>query len=486
MATPAYGIKKVQAEVTGPMTAFDSVSVAELTPIAQVTAPYGLLEQVETFAINGATTTANNSLFEVSSGPNSDALGSILTRRQITYGAGQGLKARFTALFGTPQPDSQMDAGLIINTDRLGFGYDGVDFGIAYHHNGASDIWELTVTVPASGAENATITISGVPLIVPLTAGTVQHNAFEIANSLNAQSSFYDFSSNDDQVVARSLLSFEGGVFLFSSATAVGGWSNVEVGKPAINDFIPQTEWNIDKRPSLDPSKGNVYQVQMQFLGFGGIEFYIEDSESSNLVLVHRIKYANKNTLTSVGNPTFRVGWLAINGPSNTTPIEIKGGSAAGFVEGRARRTEAPRAIDNSVVSSVTNQLVNVLTIRNRIVFSKRRNRVETFGLFLDAATDSNKPVIVEILKNASITGDLNYQYIDKDNSVIETAFESGQVLSGRLIGSLSIAPSGSQFLDLGELLSLILPGETLSVAATITSGAPSGITASLIWQEDI
>lgn len=467
-------------------TSFGELSIAEPTPIAQITAPYGLLEKAQSFLVNGGTSSASNSLFSVSSGTNSDALAALLTRRQVAYRAGQGLIARFTALFDTPQADSQQEAGLIINTDRLGFGFENLLFGIIYMHSGDSEIQELTITTPSAGAETATITVDGTGFSVNLTAGTVQHNAFEIANDLNTQVSNYAFTSNDDQVVARSLLAVPGGSFAFTSGTAVASWSQVTAGLVPTSGFIAQTAWNVDTRSDLDVTKGNVYQVQMQYLGFGGIEFFIEDSATADLVLVHRIKFANTSTTTSVGNPTFRIGWLVSNGPTNTTSVTLKGGSASGFIEGIAVRTEAPRAEENENASVPTANQVNILTIRNRIVFGGRRNRAETFGLSLTAATDSNKAAIVRVLIGADIAGDLDFQYIDKANSTMEIAKDGGAVTSGRLVASFIIPPSGGQPFDLEQLASLLLPGETMTISAQVTSGSASSVTASIIWQEDL
>ena len=319
------GFTKIQPELL-PRTAFGEVSVSEHTPITQITAAYGVPEKVESFSVLGGTTGAENSLFFATSGITPLALSAVLTRRQVTYRAGQGLLSRLTAIFDTPVAGSSQVSGLINNTDILGFGFEGEIFGIIYRHDGASDIHELTITVPAAASENATITIDTIPYTVPLTAGTVQHNAFEIANSLNAQVPNYDFTSNNDQVVSRSFLAFVGNGFAFSSPTAVASWIEVQQGILPINDFIPQTEWNLDKRSDLDPLLGNVYQIKLQYLGFGGIEFSIEDKQNSQLVPVHVIRYANTNLTPSVGNPTFRVGWLVNNGPLAQS-LTIKGAS---------------------------------------------------------------------------------------------------------------------------------------------------------------
>lgn len=466
-------------------TAFGELSTAEPVPIMQITAPYGLLQKAQSFTVLGGTTAANNSLFEATTGTDPNALSALLSRRQVTYRAGQGLMARLTAIFDTPQPNSAQEAGLIINTDRLGFGFQGTSFGIIYQHDGESEIQELTLTVAAAGAENATVTINGTPFTVPLTAGTLQHNAFEIANSLEAQVPDYSFSSNDVTVVARSLIATPGTTFAFTSATAVGAWVQIEAGRIPTSDFVPQADWNVDTRPDLDPAKGNVYQVRMQYLGFGGIEFYVEDRETARLILVHRIRFANTSTTTSVGNPTFRVGWLVAN-TGNTTSLTIKGGSAAGFIEGKAIRTEPPRAAEVSNSAVPVGSLINMFSFRNRLVFGKRRNRVEVFGLSLTAATDSNKSATIKILANAVIAGDLDWQYRDKVSSVIEIAEDAGAVIGGTLVASFTVPSLGGVTVDLEQLLATAFPGDVITIASEVNAAAPALVGISVIWQEDI
>jgi len=469
-----------------PLTSFGERSVAENTPVAQISAEYGILEKAEPITILTGNVSPDGSLFVASTGIDPNAFALILTRHQVKYRPGQGLLGRVDAIFDTPQIDSNQEAGLIITTDRMCFGFNAAGvFGIIYKHNGEAEIQELTITTPATSSESATITVNGTALTVPLTAGTVNHNAFEISVSLNSQVADYDFSSNDNQVVARSLVAIPAGAFAFSSSTAVATWAQIEAGVEPLNSSIVQTDWNIDKRPDLDPFKGNVYQIN--YMGFGAIDFSIEDNETGKLVLVHRIKFANTSVIPSIGNPTFRVGWLTFN-EGNTTSVSIKGSSAAGFIEGKVVHTEAPRADKNTNTSvpASPSSPVNLLTLRNRFVFGTRRNRAETFGISLTAATDSNKAVLVDVLTGAVISGDLDFQYIDKANSTTEVAKDGGEVTGGRLVASITIPPDGGEPFNLERLSSLILPGETVTISAVMVAGAASSVTVTIVFQEDL
>ncbi len=467
-----------------PHGAFGEVQMEALTPVVQMTAVYGITHKQETFTFNGGTATASDGQFVCTSGPNGNGFGSVVSHRQAKYRAGQGLLARFTALFDTPQVDSSQRAGLTNNTDQLGFGYLGMDFGIIYNHGGQSEIQELTITTPASGSEDATITINGTGYTVALTTGTVQHNAFEIANSLQSQVPLWDFSSNDDQVVARAeLADVFAGAFTFSSNTAVASFAQINAGAPPTNTLIKQADWNIKKRLDLDPSKGSVYQVQFQYLGYGPFYFSIENPVTGDFEVVHILEYGNANIVPSLSNPTFHIGWSVINN-GNTTSLTVKGASAGMFNEGEIVITEFPRSLKNIQASVDTSVFTNILSFRNRLVFSTKQNRVETLPFIVTVSTDSSKGAIIEISKGAIPGGDLDFIYVDKSDSTTEYAGDFITVTNGIPVVDF-IATSAGASIDLRSLSIHLFPGECFTIAARVISGSAAAVAATINWVED-
>lgn len=474
-------------------TAFGDLRVESLAPITQLSAEYGLLTQ--TLTVTDSEASGSNSIvdnkFTSQTGTAADGLASILSLRQLKYRAGQGALARLTSVFSPGVADSQQAAGLITAENAFAFGFLGESFGITHAHDGKSEAQELTITTPASGSENATITVDGTGFTVPLTAGTAQHNAFEISNSLNAQVPNYDFTSNNDQVVAQGELPGPAASFAFSSATAVGAWDQTVAGVVLTIDFTPQSAWNVDTRllgdEPLDPLVGNVYQIQFQYLGFGAIKFYIEDKDSGDFMLVHVIRYANTNTSPSVTNPTFRIGWIVRN-LGNTSNLTIQGSSAGAFIEGMVKRNTPPLSDDNTQLS-VGLTLTNIIAFRNRLHFGDKANRAEIFPLLATAATDAVKPAVFEIIANPIFGGDVDWSYFNKDNSVMEIATDSVPVSGGQSIGTLIVAAGPSQTIEFNTRPNLdfvALAGNFFSIAARITSGAAAAMTASGTWQDDL
>lgn len=469
-------------------TAFGEQSVESLSPVTQITAQYGLLSGVLTVQdveFSGTNYVEDNK-FTCESGTSADGLASITTLRQLAYRAGQGAMARFTALFDTPVASNTQAAGLITAENSFVFGYVGTVFGIIHAYDGMDELQELTLTVSA-GSETVSVTIDGTLYSVPLSgAGTVQDDAFEISESLNSQVPNYTFTSNDDQVVAQSLLPATQGSFLYSSAgSSVGSWAQIISGVAPTNDFVAQSSWNEDTLQALNPQFGNVYQIQFQYLGFGAIKFYIEDSNTGDFVLVHQIKFANNNTTPSVSNPTFRAGWLSAN-TGNTSSVKVQGSSAGLFVEGAIVRDTPPRSANNEQ-TSVGTSLTNILSIRNRISFGGKVNRAEIFPQLVSASSQTNKAAFFKIILNPTYSDPAIFSYVDKSSSISEVATDSVGVSGGQEIGSLTVTNTGSTVLRFNEgQVTAIYPGSTICLAAQMSSGAASDCQATATWQEDL
>lgn len=471
-----------QNPVPNPLTSFGELSVAEPSPIVQIIGQNGFTSKTQVISATTGTSTIENSEFKVTTGTNAGGFAAILTTRSLAYKPGQGATARFSARFSAGAVNSQQLAGLQSASDGFNFGFVDDEFGVLRRHGGNAIIQELQVTTAATGSESATVTVEGTGHTVPLTAGTVQHNAEEIAESLEAQVVNWDFSAVDDTVVANSVIAQPAlGAFAFSSATAVAAWTEIAAGVTPTLDFTAQTDWNFNKIPSLDPTKGNVYQVSFQYLGYGGISFFVEDPATTELVLVHRIMYANSATEPSVTNPIFGLGWTAAN-LGNTTDIVIHGASAGGFIEGEVVATESARSLQNNVLAVGVTE-TPLLSIRNRNVKGTRRNLSEILPLVASASTDGNKGAIIELVLNGTLT-DAVFQYVDKDNSITEIDTAATAITGGTSIAFI-VPPDGFNNLDLKELDSVLLPGDTLTLTGRMPSGAAADILATMIWRED-
>jgi len=94
---------------------------------------------------------------------------------------------------------------------------------------------------------------------------------------------------------------------------------------------------------TLDPTKLNVYQIAMRWLGVGVISYALEDQASGTMVYVHREHYTNQNIKPHIDNPSFKIAYTATN-TTNTSNVTVKGASMYGAVEGTIHLNELTRS----------------------------------------------------------------------------------------------------------------------------------------------
>lgn len=462
-----------------------------VTPEAYVQAApvYGLVPaNFREFTTGSGGTGVENGMFKVTTGTSSGGYGAIQSFRAVNYKAGQGGRANFTARFATGGvATSWQGVGLVNLSDELSFGYSGTDFGIWYRKGGVAEVRTITVTGGSGGSTNLTLTLNDVIYTIPLTAGTVQHNAAEIAAWLNANQSVWGADQIDDDVIISALSDgAKSGTYAFSHATATGTITQNKAGVTKTSTHIPQSDWNVNTLSGwvtpLDPTKGNVYQVKWQYLGFGDIEFYVEDREIGDFVLVHIIKYANTNLVPSLTNPSLRLGMYCVS-LGSTTNIEVYSGSMGGFVEGKREATRNPRAVEYT--QSVSSSFTNVLTIRNRRTYNYHINQVEVEPLLLVVSSESSQSVEIEVRTNATFSAVNNFQSAGT-NLVTDVDTSSLTVSGGTLITSATLGSKGNAVIRLSDLQIRIPPSLRFSISARVVSGASSNVTASLTYYEDL
>ena len=280
------------------------------------------------------------------------------------------------------------------------------------------------------------------------------------------------------------------GLFFGYNGTSFG----VMTRNNSVDTWVAQADWNGDKMDgtggvsnptgqNLDTTKGNVYQINFQWLGFGLIEFAIEDSNTGRFVPVHQVKYANANTVPSLLNPSFPILW-SVENTTNTTNITLKGASACGEIEGKVEYLGPTNAIGNTK-TGVTTALTNIITIRNKSTYQTLTNRTPINILKYSLSVDGNKPSEFQIITNATLGGTPSYTDIGTNTSVVEYDTAGTTVTGGKAVDFGALAAAGS-ISEGGQVTTdiIILPGETLTLAVNATQGTTDA-TAAVRWVED-
>lgn len=478
-------------------TAFGELYVAEPTPVVQCQFPYNInADIIESRENNLGTVTQATSMVVMQSGASANSAAHMLSKTPIRYNPGEGVDVRFTALFTTGAANSVQVAGIGEVGDGLFFGYNGTAFSIDRRESGVPEIQTVSITNGATTGPtgNITINLDSVSKTVAVVNGdTAREVAVKIAAadfsdtglgwsvSLNNATVIFKAWSDGNKAGTFSLVDTDG-------TGVVGSFAETVAGVSTTNNWTAQASWNNDVMdgtgPSgvtLDPTKMNVYKIQFQYLGGGAVEFLIEQSDTGKFVLVHRIKYANVNTVPSLINPTLPLHIMAKN-TSNTTNLTVKSGSMAGFIQGKESDVGLIKGASNTKIGVGTSQ-TSILAIKNNVVYQGTLNRVKVRVDGINVASEGTKLVTVKITKEGILDGTPAFADVDSNTSVIATDTAGTTFTGGTEILTVELGKTDSKEIPLKQFKIDLLPGEIIIISGAATSST-SDIGASIHWRE--
>lgn len=269
---------------------------------------------------------------------------------------------------------------------------------------------------------------------------------------------------------------------------------------------IPQTSWNNDlmngaggennkSGMNLIPTNGNVFKINYQYLGFGSVKFFIENSYNGQFVCVHEIKYTNTYTTPSVSQPSLNLLWRAEN-TANSTNIVVKAASGALFLEGERRLLGSNHGLDNSKSNITT--ITNIITIRNATSYNGLTNRshirLRTVSFASNTGGAGSGITTLKIIRNATLAGTTTFTTINGtsvDDGVTITngnsiaSYNTAATISGGTVMFNSIIGVGNNAdIDLTELDLFAYPGDIITFSITSTQSVTAGV--GTTWTEDI
>jgi len=503
-ATPAGGGKTaldINVAAGLDRTAFGELSIAQPSPQVQVQFPYNINStQVLAIPINGASVTNGNGHANMSSGTNAAGNGFMLTNDVVRYNPGQGILFRGAGSFTTGVADSEQLIGIGSTLDGFFFGYDGTDFGALRRARGELEFRLLEITTASTTAEDITITLDGVAVttVTVSNSGDPCITAREIAeHSYFTTGDGWGASHYGPYVEFNTVLpgSKSGTYSLSGATTAIGTFTSTIVGADATDSWIPQASWNFDTMdgngPSgmtIDPTKGNVFQVRFQWLGYGAVKYYIENSETGEFQLVHIIKYANTANETTLANPSMSL-WASSKNMGNTSDLTVKVSSMGGFLEGSSENLGPSFSVDNEIAHTTTDERP-IFTIRNKRTYHDKINRVRTQMNFVTLTSALNSATAVTVFRiylNATPENNCTYSDVSTNSSV--TQFDSDALdfdtTDARAVLTFVVGASDTEFIELNAIASKLNPGNTVTITAQPSkSHASNEVGATLNWKE--
>lgn len=462
-----------------------------LYPVIQLDALYGFDPkefETYTFGTGNVTQNTNKTLFVTNTGTGAYGYGVIRSTRIIRYRPGQGVMARFTAQFDSPQAGTTLRAGLFAQEQALNIGYNGEQVGILRQNGGKAEIVQFTIS--ASTAGTGVITLNGVSTNVTITTTNTTTSAKEIAAT-----SFTGWTAEQVDNTVRFLSNSVG--VLTPGTYSVGGTltgttSVLQAGAANNNNWTYQQDWNIDtldgNGPSgvdIDFSKLNVYQIQFRWLGAGEIRYSIENPITGDMIYFHHEHYSNRNNDVHLDNPSFKMGYIAANltGDTLATNASTSGASMMAAREG----LEVEGAFPSSTTSTITTTLnansnYNVLSLKNELIFQNKINLRKVKMKNMSVAVNCTSPVIVHLYLNATKSTGYTWSSLSNFNC-ISTDKDQGTISNTVALAEYVINADGSGVFDLDKLELTIPPGDILTISVTST-GSIQKVDAAATWIE--
>lgn len=241
---------------------------------------------------------------------------------------------------------------------------------------------------------------------------------------------------------------------------------------------------------------GTPCMIKYPYLGYGDIEFFVQNPTTGRWILFHVIQYANTTNLIQISNPSLQVvGYVANSG--NTTNLTMYSGSVGTFISGVRSFGSSPKWAADSNKSSVTTEIA-ALSLKNATTYNGVPNRalIRLNSISVGNGTSSNSNIVVLRIKiGATLGGTPVFNPINgttadagvtitNGNSITSVDTAGTTVTSGTYIFNISIGVSGNATVDLTPFELYVAPSEiaTITVQATVTSV----VGVSVNWSEDI
>jgi hypothetical protein len=488
------GTGGIPTQIVGPLSGFGEISTETPTPTAQVDFIYNINTQVvRTYTYLAAASVAqSNGEAIISSGTNANGYARLFARRVIRYRPGQGSLIRMTARFSAGVENNRQLIGVYNVSSGYQFGYVGSDFGILHTSTAVAEIQALTVTGAPAAPGNVTVTLDGGPGVsVAVTAsGNTAITAFQISQADYSQAAGgWDAMALGSVVYFVRRIAGPAGASTFSAGTTgtVAAFSTTTTGVNPTETFIAQSNWNQDRfngsGPSgvtLDPTKGNVYAIQFQYLGYGDAFFSIENPNTGRFSVCHIIKNANTRTSTVLRNPAAYMTWESRN-TGSTTSTSLVTASGSAFTEGIVVFL-GPRLGSDTTKSVLATTLTPLITLRSTRVYQNQASSGQIRIDRISVSADGTKPVELRLYRNATLTS-AQFSRVNASVSVADIDTAATAVSGGTLLYAFTVGKTDSTDQDIGNLDITLNAGDAITLTAY--SANASDVTVSFSWVED-
>lgn len=472
---------------------FGALNVNEETPVIQVQFPYNInTEIIDVRLSKGGTATVNTGMLQLSTGTETTSVAWASTLKAAKYHPGQATVVKVAAKFSPCVDGNLQTVGIGEVGDGYAIGCFNDTFSTVRAHSGKAEVWNLAIDTDATTTGTITVTLNGNDNLIGILDTDTRA---EIATKIRAATwddvgdGWSDFNNGVGTIFKSWRSGHKVGAFTFGAGGtgATATFTELIHGVTTVLEVTPSTDFSHDDLSWVDITKGNVWRIRYQWLGFGQINYEVEDPQAGRFIVFHKEPYVNKNTIPSVQNPTMPMGFRTINiGGTSTATLSVS--SAAVFTEGKILDNFVSYTA-SSPATSVDTDETPLLTICNKVVYGGAPpdgliNRVIIEPDFLSMLTDGAQNVVFTMSKNSELLGVPVFVDIDTNNSVVGADTSATGIVLGRILAQFGLEKVDADSRDLLNRGFELKPGDTLSVSAHSVSGTNAQVTNTLSWRE--
>lgn len=515
LRVPVTAEGHLEIDIHGPRLPFGAVHTEKLTPVFQHDAVYGIdTDKINTTTghstggVSSATNMGTDNLYTCSTGTTALSFATIQSKSRLRYRPGQGVVVRYTALFSVPVDQSILVAGCGTAESGLFFGYNNLSFGILHSTGGKREARTLTVTTASSSTNSYQVTLNGLSTDVSATntSGSTLLTAYQI--SLGTYPGWKAETRGSTVVFLKDSVGTAGSTYSLAQSgagtPAAGTFSQTISGLATTDTWYYQDDWNGDKMDgtgfsgiTLNPQNGNVYEIDIQYLGFGAIVFKIEtavNGSTPSFNVVHTLNFPNTRQVVTLSQPSFPFTMSAYSAGSITN-VSVSSASFAGFVEGDAVLRSGPRYTYNretsGYIGSVANTYYPLFTIHSSYLHGhvgivERPNQCVSNIYVMSCSHDDTTPIGFFLIRNANLEGIPNFiRFASSSITYWDRAATTCTITDNNdLIYSLQVGQTSGNTVVFETPIQL-QPGETITFAARAATGTATYVNASLNARED-
>lgn len=392
--------------IRNPIDGFGSLVVVQPRQIAELMFLNNIVNPtaVVTHLLNSGQVYAQNNICTISTGTNANGYATMFSVKRMRYTPGLSVYIRFTAMFSLPTTNSTQLIGYGDVCNGVFVGYNGLNFGIMRRYGGAQEIRKITVTGTSSQNDTVVITLDGTAYNINILASD---NTCQIARKI-ANTVFTGWTTYEEGasvIIVSYKATTYGGTFSYSAANgSTGTITQIQSGANPTETWTLQSDWSIDAGlgihtlPFINHQSGNVYEISLQWLGFGNITFRVENPETGTFSNIHQIRYCNQNTLVSLQNPNLALYAHVEKNSGDSSIVTVQTASMGMYIMGDNNKITGGRLSLTNNYSTASGALTggqyyNILTVRNMLTYNGKMNYSELYPLSMNLALNSGSSV---------------------------------------------------------------------------------------------